>query len=462
MSEVVPSRTDQGNITKFLITSNKNKKKRDITGSIVDLYYQESIFDTSVRLQISVSDAGYKEIDKKTGLGKGKSQNFIEELNLAGGEKAEIAFEDSCDRTRRLTMYVNTITPFKESTTDLAAMISFVSKEYLDNEQTAIRKRFTGKISETIQKIVSTTPTAQGKNGLGSKKKVDVEDTVNEWAFIGNGRKPFYWCVNLAKRAIPGATKTKTKQTTVENYDNKSQYNPSAGYLFFENHSGFIFKSIESLFNSDYKKKFIASDTSNRPENYDAKILKFSFLKTIDFQNDLMNGVYNNEATFFDPYTNESNERKLTSKDLSKQVQHTGKEPSTTLVNQEFCKYPSRWYMQSLDIGSMPPGKDLNEQIEKCKVQNIRYPDITAQAVMRYHQMMTIQMSMTTGGVFDIEVGDQIFCELPEAAASTGTKEGSKKNSGIYMVAELCHHLNPQGSYSKFIVVRDSFGRKGK
>ena len=174
MSEVVPSRTDQGNITKFLITSNKNKKKRDITGSIVDLYYQESIFDTSVRLQISVSDAGYKEIDKKTGLGKGKSQNFIEELNLAGGEKAEIAFEDSCDRTRRLTMYVNTITPFKESTTDLAAMISFVSKEYLDNEQTAIRKRFTGKISETIQKIVSTTPTAQGKNEEILKEEFDT------------------------------------------------------------------------------------------------------------------------------------------------------------------------------------------------------------------------------------------------------------------------------------------------
>ena len=65
VNAAVPSRTDQGNITKFLITSNKNKKKRDITGSIVDLYYQESIFDTSVRLQISVSDTGYKEIDKK-------------------------------------------------------------------------------------------------------------------------------------------------------------------------------------------------------------------------------------------------------------------------------------------------------------------------------------------------------------------------------------------------------------
>ena len=39
----------------------------------------------------------------------------------------------------------------------------------------------------------------------------------------------------------------------------------------------------------------------------------------------------------------------------------------------------------------------------------------------------------------DLKVGDKMFCDFPDPSAAEGTKL-SEKNSGIYIIAELCHN----------------------
>ena len=52
--------TDKGNIKKFEITPNGGGNPVDISGSISQYYYYESIFDNSRRVVVKGQDAGYR------------------------------------------------------------------------------------------------------------------------------------------------------------------------------------------------------------------------------------------------------------------------------------------------------------------------------------------------------------------------------------------------------------------
>jgi hypothetical protein len=77
---------------------------------------------------------------------------------------------------------------------------------------------------------------------LGTEKKVDIEETSNNYNFIGNNKKPYYAMNWLSKKAVPDLPDAKGN---------------SAGYLFFETSEGFKFKSIDSFFAQEKKKSII-------------------------------------------------------------------------------------------------------------------------------------------------------------------------------------------------------------
>ena len=173
----------------------------------------------------------------------------------------------------------------------------------------------------------------------------------------------------------------------------------------------------------------------------------------------MMMGNYNNELQSFNPFDNEYQETPLTSEDTEGGLKFAGTEFASKLVNTEFTQYPSRFFSQVQDIGTLPKGSNLKEQLKTATEENLSYQDVTAQSSMRYDQLMSIQLTITTGGFVDLKVGDKLFCDFPDPSAAEGTKSPSEKNSGIYIIAELCHNLTPKASYSKFILIRDSFGR---
>jgi hypothetical protein len=39
--------------------------------------------------------------------------------------------------------------------------------------------------------------------------------------------------------------------------------------------------------------------------------------------------------------------------------------------------------------------------------------------------------------------------------------EVNKQDSGLYIIADLCHYISPTETYTKLILVRDSVGRTG-
>ena len=54
-----------------------------------------------------------------------------------------------------------------------------------------------------------------------------------------------------------------------------------------------------------------------------------------------------------------------------------------------------------------------------------------------------------------------IECLFPKATTED-SNEYDPDQSGLYMIKELCHHFDPDGSYTSMKLIRDTSGRYGR
>jgi hypothetical protein len=67
---------------------------------------------------------------------------------------------------------------------------------------------------------------------------------------------------------------------------------------------------------------------------------------------------------------------------------------------------------------------------------------------------------MTVPSNTNLRAGDLIECLFPKTTNSD-KKEYDQDQSGLYMIKELCHHFDPNGSYTSMKLIRDTFGQYG-
>ena len=174
-------------ITKADITSNfkldeqegPNKGKplnASLVNGILRMTYYESVLQDSIKANIVYGDVGNAV--------EGKSA--IEGLPIVGTEDFRLEFEDNSENKIKVDMNVNTVTPIYEDSQKNVVSMELVSEEFLLNEMgdTRLRSRFNGKVSEHIKQIL--------EKNLKTEKELHIEDALNEYNFIGNGRKPYY------------------------------------------------------------------------------------------------------------------------------------------------------------------------------------------------------------------------------------------------------------------------------
>ena len=423
-------------IDKIDIVSNKNQSKNvSVAGGTIRLMYYESILQDSIKATITFADTG-NSIDNKT---------VIEGLPMVGQEKVFLKFRDNNEQTLDLVLYINKVTPLADDTTKSMVQIDLASKEFIMNEKVRLNTRFDGKISDHIKKILT------DQNYLGTEKTVDIEETSNNYNFIGNNKKPYYAMNWLSKRAVPNLPDAKGN---------------TAGYFFFETSEGFKFKSIDSMLSQEKKKSIIYNQTpdsrgTNIPAGYDVKALDYSKDNRVDVQEKLKMGAFSTRTVLFDPFNCYYEVITPNAKEKEKSLKLAGKE--LPVLNPEFNKEGanrefSRTTYMLLDKGTLPVG-DSKQQIEKSTEENFDPKNILNQAIMRYNQLYSIKTTITIPGDFSLHAGDVVFIDAPELAPET--KEVSKENGGLYIIADLCHYISPKETYTKLNLVRDSFGRIG-
>lgn len=442
------------NIKQFLIESNNKSKKKDISKIITDLYYYESILNPAIKLDLMYVESG------KTVESENAYKTLIEGMPLVGTEKATIKMTDPNDVELKLDLYIDNIKPIGQDTQRTVVSLNLVSKESIFNYKTVVNSRFDGKISDHVRKILTES------KYLGTQKNVDIEETENNYNFIGNNRRPFYVLLWLAKKSIPKL------QTAIGN---------SAGFFFYETSDGFKFKSIENLLSentpSGSKKNYKSlifnqtpdSRGANVPSGYDGKILEHNIdTATGNVQSKFEIGSYSTRTILFDPfncYYQVINANANSSGTL-------GSESNLQKAGKEFPKYNSEFFRDGknkdftrtqymlIDRGTLPTGP-VSEQINKSRDPNFDPKNILNQSVMRYNQFFSTKVTITISADFSLHAGDLIFIDSPELS-SKDTQELNKQFGGFYVIAELCHYLSlKDGGYTKLTLVRDSLGKRG-
>ena len=390
--------------------------------ALIDLRYYENVLSNVITFSVGVQD----------------TDNYLNKLPIKGGDKVDIKIEDSSGRIIKSTFNINKIRNVVSDTLESDYFLDLASEEYFKNEETRVITRYDGKISENVKKIM------KEKLSVTMKDK-DVDETLVNYNFIGNNRKPLYVCSWLASKSIPATA---------------GKLGGAAGYLFFENQKGFQFKSIDGLFKQPSTKKYILTSTPFAPRGYDGKILNYSIDRDIDLSNNLAIGMYSNKSIFFNFYDYDYVEKDYTVEDNKQD--NAGRDSVLSSIS-NFGNDPSRIMSRILDVGTLPLGKTTEDQLKAWKEDptnpTFNAPQTMVQSVMRYNQMFAIKINITIAADFSLKAGDLIYCDFPEV--STNKNSGvDKRSGGIYMISSVCHRLTSNQSSTNLTLVRDTFGRK--
>ena len=413
-------------IKKAIIFSNVSDLDVSLTAS-PDVQYAESIFSDTIEVDVTFANT----------VGSVNGKTVMEGLPLVGTEDFELAIIDPNGNDLKVKLNVNKVTVLRKDTQQEELSLRMTSEEYIRNEELTSRvvRRYDGKISEHIRKILT--------DNLATEKDLFIDETSNNYNFIGNVRKPLYVINWLSKKSIPSSDGKKGK---------------TAGFLFFQTSDGFHFKSIDSLFGQDPVRKYIFANTpdaSERTEQYVGVVVNMLPNNNIVANQKYSMGAYNTKLIAFNPF---NCEYKIIEQDAFEDdddgTVHAGK--NLPKLNEKFSATPTRTTYILKDIGNLPTGKDPREQLKKNEEENFEVEQILNQSIRRYNQLCTGTMVIDIAPDFDLHAGDCIHIDVPD----TGGGENDKQVSGKYVIASLKHRIvEGKRGVTKLGLVRDSFGR---
>ena len=431
----------------FTITSTDGKKSVDLRGGVVNFSYFEDVFSPMVTATVLIASTGNVMDDED-----GNKVSLYNGLPLRGGEKVSIKIPGNSSTNIDLEFTDKTENPFFVASISNVIIdaesesftLNLVSREAITNETSRVGKKFPSSepISDSVKEII--------EKYLVSKKALDVDKTMNPYGFFGNMKKPFTILTWLASKSVPG---------------NSSGQSASAGYFFYETKDGFNFKSIDTLITKNpFPEKYIYSPgvVDNEDPKRDFKILQYSVTRNQNLINNLERGAYCTYRMYFNPVTFEfTNVQQGLFKvsESAEKMENLGEDFKIDLPpdgsGRSIGDIPSRFMTGVLDFG-ITERKDKNS-----RKKNADPMEYKSQAMMRYNTIFTnnctitipLNTNLVAGGIIDL-----VFAKI----STENEKVVDQKQSGLYMIKELVHFYENQGSFTKLKLIKDTFGKRVK
>ena len=416
------------------VFSNENEDSVDLRAGVPVLEYRESVLCPYITVDMTIIDTGTATNSKDGSKG---TIGILESIKLQGTETFKLKLEDqfgnqidlSGDNDLRVGKTVFAGKGVRES----SCSIRVVSKEAYDN--TLVERRMTSNYIGKADVLIT-----QALRNLGTEKILSSESSENEIQFNGDNRYPFEMCLDVQKVSVP------------EGID-------SAGYLFWETSTGYKFKSLDKMFDTTGKtiKKFeetgFADDRVS--PGFNGKILKSSFVLINDMLKQFEEGAYNTELDLFDP---------LGKEDRFQQIERTSPAEGNgilgglnlPILSKEYRDKTTAELHQTKDDGQkIIPGVGLAE-IGDTSFDIVR---TSLQSLQNYRQKFSSSLNIVIDADLSLSAGDLVFCKFPETSQKK-SQSRSPKDSGIYMIADLCHYSTPTQAFTGLNLVRDSYGVK--
>ena len=427
--------SDSSQYDEILIESTTNKNRTiDLRPGVQAIEYYEDVFSPTITVKLLITTTG-NVID-----GKGVYQG----LPLRGGERVSIKIRGNSDNNPGLDfsgngkqLYVSSITNVIKSDNQESFVLNLCSREAITNETSRVPIKFptSSPISGSVEKII--------KEYLVSSKNIDIDPTSNKYGFIGNMKKPFTLLTWLASKGVPDVSGDGT-----------------AGYFFYETQKGYHFRSVDKLITQKPAATYNSTEISDSENDQDFQILNHITTRNNNLLEKLRLGQFSTQRSYFNPLTfafthPEKGTFKLEnyagkSKNLGEKFKMPPIREGESITLGDI---PSRMVTGIVDIGTIEKDVSTEENADPFKYQS--------QAIMRYNIMFTQTMTITIPSNTKLVAGDVIRCLFP-ATTVNKTKEFDTDISGLYMIKELCHHFDTEGSYTSMKVIRDTFGQHGK
>ena len=462
----------------FEIKSNINPQERiDLRAGTARIEYRESVFSPYIEVTGYVADTGNTVPDKDedgeaVGLLDGEfctgTEEIVFEIEDMKGNKVSLANEDGLD------LRLASVTSAKQSFQNQTFIITAVGKEAFDNTllDNRCRRQYSGKISDLVNTIF--------KGDLKSANSIAIDETINQYHEWGNERYPFEMLLDLQRLAIP---------FTLQTSDGKKALGKTAGYLFWQTPTGFHFKSLDKLF--DMKDKKIKTYIENKkasgdeelpimaplngeggPAPADGKIL-FSFnQRSINALEDFESSNRGTALEVYNPTL--APEEQFKHSELSVELDADGKSTGNGITAGRTLPVLNKEYRDDRNNKQVICGIERTraafspvkgQQTIESQVQETTELNYDVQATFQQsHQNFRQKMNMFTEIVIEADLslhaGDLIYCEFEEMTTKKTVRGSRLRDSGIYMIADLCHYGDGTKAFTGLNLVRDAFGVK--
>jgi len=428
------SATDSSQYEEILIESTTDKNRTiDLRPGVQSVDYYEDIFSPTITAKILVTTTG--SVIDNTGVYLG--------LPLRGGERLSMKIQGNTESNPGLnfssdeSLFVSGITNVIRDSKQETFVLNLCSREAITNETSRVPIRFptSSPISVSAEEII--------KKYLVTGKELFIDKTSNKYGFIGNMKKPFTLLTWLASKGVP-----------------ESGGDGTAGYFFYETQDGYCFKSVDGLIAQEVSEVYTATEISDPNNKQNFQILNHVTTRNNNLLEKLRLGQFSTQRSYFNPLTFDYTRPE---KGLFKLENYAGKSknlgesfempPIKEGSNTTLGDIPSRLVTGIVDIGTLEDGVSYEENADPFRYQS--------QAIMRYNIMFTQTMTITVPSNTNLRAGKLIQCLFP-ATTTSKDAEFDPDISGLYMIKELCHHFDAQGSYTSLKLIRDTFGQYGK
>ena len=431
----------------------------DLRLGVVSFQYYEDLFSPTITAKmIIISTSGVVGDDKTN-----KIESLYNGLPIRGGERVAVRIKGNSNINKGLQfdtpetyLYVSKISNVLRDGQKEIFVLHLVSREAITNEVTHVNRKFNSYslIDTHVKDILKNDLKVKPNKYLGN-----IDSASNKYGFLGNLKSPFQILVWLASKATPQTQSS----------------GGFTGYFFYQTQDGFNFRSADSLIRDGLDGRTARTNfkatreythkqfTDYINESGDFNILTYSVRRNNDLLRKLIIGQYSNFTASFNPYTgafSQVDEGTFNLKDIlnqpkGKRIATLGDVPEVpTLLSDDgmgLGELPSRIMSVVKDVGTLSK--------EASKEQSSAVNETQKEALIRYNllfqQVVRIVVPLNT----NLQAGELVKLNF------LGAPEGStydRKQSGYYLIKELCHAFDTEQSVTSMTVIRDTFGEFGK
>ena len=431
----------------------------DLRLGVVSFQYFEDLFSPTVTAKMVVISTSGVVSDDKTK----KIESLYNGLPIRGGERVAVKIKGNTNVNKGLRfdtpetyLYVSKISNVIRDGQKEIFVLHLVSREAITNEITHVNRKFEpySLIDTHVKDILKNDLKVKLNRYLGN-----IDSTSNKYGFLCNLNSPFQILVWLASKATP-----QTQSTS-----------GFTGYFFYQTQSGFNFRSADSLIKDGLDGRTARTNfkatreythkqfTDYINESGDFNILSYSIQRNNDLIRKLIIGQYSNFTASFNPLNGRFskveegsfNLKEILNQPKGKKISTLGDVPEVpTLLSDDgmgLGELPSRIMSVVKDVGTLSKEASKSDSPGVSQTQK--------EALVRYNllfqQVVKIIIPLNT----NLQAGEVVKLNF------LGAPEGStydRKQSGYYLIKELCHAFDTEQSVTSMTVIRDTFGEFGQ